>query len=506
MSSPRAAELRETMSPLPSERWLVAAVLLAYTVFMAAHAYLTNYNLDSHGDMLENYGWGITWQWGYIKHPPMFAWITAAWFSVFPRQDWAYYLLSAVNSSATILLMWCIAGRYLGTARRIVLLAVAILTPPIFFLSIKYNANSAMLPFWAGTFLFYLRTLEQKRVVDAAILGILAAAAVLTKYHSVVLLGALLIHAVWDRDVRPILASRLTAVAAIAFLILAVPHLVWLVRTDFLPITYAANQGDSSLPSVLYGALKFTGALLLWCLPGFVPLIAMRRRRAVNVRALNDIRSDLTSNAAGRALLVVAVLPYVLTIVLGVAAGADISSVWALPLYFVVPLVMMLLIPEDAARRHWRSAMATLCVFVVSVLALSPLLYERSLANPRNYATVPLRPMALEATRLWRDVTGSQTVFHVAGDQVLKNAMTFYSPARPWPLQGGDVALSPWAQGGAIEREGLMTLCILGREGCVADRETAPGVTTHQLTIDGPGPDGTTIPWFFVVTIIPPVR
>src|SRR5690606_1471898 len=77
---------------------LIGAFILIWTVYPT----FTRINLDQYGDMLENYAWGIGWQWGYFKHPPFFTWTTAAWFEIFPNADWAYYLLSALNAGLAI--------------------------------------------------------------------------------------------------------------------------------------------------------------------------------------------------------------------------------------------------------------------------------------------------------------------------------------------------------------------------------------------------------------------
>ncbi len=91
---------RRALTPL-SRTALVA--IGAAVLFWTAYSTQTQYNLDGYGDMVENYGWGIGWQWGYSKHPPLFGWITAAWFELFPRTDSAYYLLSAVNAQLAVL-------------------------------------------------------------------------------------------------------------------------------------------------------------------------------------------------------------------------------------------------------------------------------------------------------------------------------------------------------------------------------------------------------------------
>jgi hypothetical protein len=47
--------------------------------------------------MGEVFSWSTALAYGYPKHPPFPAWVAAVWFAVFPRADWAYYLLSATS-------------------------------------------------------------------------------------------------------------------------------------------------------------------------------------------------------------------------------------------------------------------------------------------------------------------------------------------------------------------------------------------------------------------------
>ena len=96
---------------------LAYALVLASFVFWTLYADWSQYNLDQFGDMLENYAWGIRWRLGNPHHPPLFGWITATWFLIFPRTDFAYHALAAANIAASLLVMLQIAKRYLGSAR-----------------------------------------------------------------------------------------------------------------------------------------------------------------------------------------------------------------------------------------------------------------------------------------------------------------------------------------------------------------------------------------------------
>ena len=79
-------------------RALLACVGVVYVATWVLISWLSVPALDSYGDMVENYAWSQTWTLGTFRHPPLFAWIVGAWFTVFPTHVWAYYVLSYVNA------------------------------------------------------------------------------------------------------------------------------------------------------------------------------------------------------------------------------------------------------------------------------------------------------------------------------------------------------------------------------------------------------------------------
>jgi hypothetical protein len=106
-------------------------------------------SLDTCGDMAEAYSWGISWQWGYDKHPPLSAWTAAAWFELFPTRDWAYYLLAVVNQAVAFWFVFLAGKRWLTPPHA--LLAVMLTSlEPLFGpnTGFKFNANSACCPGW----------------------------------------------------------------------------------------------------------------------------------------------------------------------------------------------------------------------------------------------------------------------------------------------------------------------------------------------------------------------
>ncbi len=147
IAHPAQLDDRQTR-PLLSAGALPAFGLIALSVVLwTLYAEITSFNLDLHGDMVENYAWGINWQAGYYKHPPLFAWITAAWFLVFPEGDFAYRLLASVNVAVGLAGLWLLARRLLPERLVLPALCIAFFLPPLTTLAANYNANSGMIPF-----------------------------------------------------------------------------------------------------------------------------------------------------------------------------------------------------------------------------------------------------------------------------------------------------------------------------------------------------------------------
>ena len=102
----RAAErLRAALvDPARAERtvlWLLAA----YVVVWAAYATMSKWPQGLHPDMTETVAWSRDLSLGYLKHPPLAAWLVAAWFAVFPVAEWSYYLLAALMPASAALVL-----------------------------------------------------------------------------------------------------------------------------------------------------------------------------------------------------------------------------------------------------------------------------------------------------------------------------------------------------------------------------------------------------------------
>jgi 4-amino-4-deoxy-L-arabinose transferase-like glycosyltransferase len=444
----------------PTAGLAVLLIIAVYVAFWTLRAVLSSYNLDTHGDMVENFAWGIGWQLGYYKHPPFFAWMSAMWFLVFPRTNTFYYLLSMTSVAVAVWAMWRISTRFFNRDQQILLVASAFFLPPLTFLAQNYNATSAMLPLWALTFLFYLRLIERRSAFDAILLGLLAALAILAKYHSAVLLLAIGSHAVLDRGVRPILRTPLPWLAVLAGGLGLAPHLVWMIGNDFVTVRYASEQGTGSLTATLVYAARFLPAALLYALPVFLLLLPHRYLHDGQPLFALSQWLALRKTSQGRALIFVTVLPPLVTILLGLVLNAQVSSLWAIPFFVFMPFFLVTLLPGELAVRQKFVVPAVMAVYGATLLALAPSIRERTLQEARGNSATPVEVIADAVQSRWHAMTDKPLAI-VAGDDMVTNGVSFYAPDRPYAIQQSSLELTPWIAAEDIERAGGAYICVL---------------------------------------------
>src|SRR5438034_584851 len=153
----------------PSRRERTAVrLLIGYVAVWTLYGVLAKGSQDVHFDMGEAVAWSREPAFGYSKHPPLSAWVVRAWFTVFPLADWAYYLLAMVLAGLALWIAWILSARWLEGEKRAAGLALLTLVPFFNFHALKFNANTVLIPLWAATTLWFLRSFETRDLLSAA--------------------------------------------------------------------------------------------------------------------------------------------------------------------------------------------------------------------------------------------------------------------------------------------------------------------------------------------------
>ncbi len=265
--------------PARRERAVLVSLAL-YTALWALYGTIAKSSQGLHPDMTEVIAWSRDLAWGY-KHPPLAAAIVWLWFGVFPLAEWSYYLLAMLMPSAALWIVWRLTADYLTIEKRIAGLALLLLVPFFNFHALKFNVNTVLLPAWAATTWWFLRSYTTRSALYAALAGAGAAACMLGKYWSVFLLAGLVVAALIDKRRTGYFRSAAPWTTVAVGAVVLAPHLAWLYQHHFEPFAYAMQvHGDKSFGPTALAALGYlAGSFGYVAIPVIVMLIAARPNR-----------------------------------------------------------------------------------------------------------------------------------------------------------------------------------------------------------------------------------
>ncbi len=377
---------------------LAIGFLCLHTAVWTLYAGLSNTGA-LHQDMIEAYAWGREFQLGYYKHPPFWAWIAGAWFEVFPRTNWSFYLLANLNAGIAILGVWQLAGLFTRGAHRLNAALLIVLIPFYSIQGHQYNANFMQLSLWPWTIYFFVLSMEKQRFRDAVAFGALAAAGMLSKYYSALLLLPCFLASFYHPNWRQYYRSPLPYISVAVCALLFAPHAWWLVQNDFLPFQYAEAKTAYPAAKTYLALLTFILGCIGFNLLG-AALIYLSRGGAKE-RAANEAAAPIAPSLE-RFVAILALAPFVLTVLTGLA-GMRLSTNFATPVFFLVPLFLIQIMKPSPVRlgRLAKGAAGILYAgALIAAPAIPAVLPKLAAVEPKRTAEV-----SREAMRMWTEVT-----------------------------------------------------------------------------------------------------
>lgn len=420
-------------------------------------------------DLIEALTYGREWQLGYDKLPPLPWWIVEIAYRVVGA-DFAYYLVSQVTVLAAFAAVWACARRLVG--ERGALISVLIVDGLHFFgfTAPKFNHDVTQLPFWALAGFAFHSALRNGRLSHWAVLGFALGGALWAKYFVVVLALPLAMFLCLDPAARRALTTPGPYVAAGVVLLVAAPHLVWLVENDFLPFRYAearaALHGHGGHGGHALSPFLFAAAQLGWLLPSL--LIAVPLFYPPN--KLPQTGATATPDAFDRRIVTLLAFGPAVTLLVGaLAAGRGLISMWGYPLWLYLGLWIVMMAP--VAYQQFR------VVRVVGIWGLVTTVY--ALAFVVQYAVLPhfdhrYRASVFPGDRLgasiadgFRAATG-RPLAYVISNMWLGGNISHYTSEHPRTLIDGKPARAPWIDLSDLRARGAAVVWTHG------DRTTLP--------------------------------
>jgi 4-amino-4-deoxy-L-arabinose transferase-like glycosyltransferase len=291
-------------------------------------------------DLIEALTYGREWQLGYDKLPPLPWWLVEIAYRV-TGHDFAYYLLAQISVVAAFALVFIMARPLVGTLGALITVLFLDGLHYFNFTAVKFNHDVIQLPFWALAGLTFHRALRGNRTLDWVLLGLAVGISLWAKYFVVVLAVPMLLFVVLDRKARQSLTSPGPYIAMAVAMIVIAPHLIWLLRNDFLPLAYAEHRAALSRGwyDHLWHPLQFGISQIFFLIPSFliaVPLFLPSH--TVTEPSIGRYADDYDK----RIVSWLAFGPMVTVLAIAVISGRGTVAMWGYPLWLFLGLWLVL--------------------------------------------------------------------------------------------------------------------------------------------------------------------
>ncbi|HZP77321.1 MAG TPA: glycosyltransferase family 39 protein [Pseudolabrys sp.] len=404
-------------------------------------------------DLIEALTYGREWQLGYDKLPPLPWWLVEITYRTIGH-DVGYYLLAQIAVTVAFAFVFATARPIVGTLGALIGVLILDGFHYVNFTAAKFNHDVIQLPFWAMAGFAYHRALRGGAIKHWALLGLGLGCALWAKYFVVVLAAPLALFMLVDRNARRHFATPGPYVAAAVALLIAAPHVVWLVQTDFLPFAYVEARAAPSHGAILYlwhpiqfaiGQLFFGFPALLIAAPLFLP----RRQTDATPAADAFDRRIVTVLAFGPAVAVLA-----LTLV----TGRGTIAMWGYPLwlFFGVFLVMIARMIDEARLLRivvsWALVFCVLALAFIGSYAIMPYYDHRYRA-----VFFPGDRFAHELAQRYRAATG-QPLTYVISSMWEGGNVAHYASEHPRVLIDGKPERTPWISLADLKAKGALVV------------------------------------------------
>ena len=461
------------VDPTRRDRTILVSLAI-YVLLWTVYGTIAKSSQGFHPDMTEVIAWSRDLSLAQLKHPPFAAWLVRLWFTVFPIAGWSYYLLAMLMPAVTLWIVWRMSADYLDADKRIVGIALLTFVPFFNFHALKFNVNTVLLPLWAATTWFFLMSVRTRGPYWAILAGVVAACAMLGKYWSIFLLAGLGLAVLLDKRRSAYFRSAAPWITIVAGLIVLAPHLLWLFRSDFESFSYAMLvHGDKPFVATVIAALVYVAGVF-----GYIalPLIIAGAITRPGVKTLSDILWPQDSERRFAAAAFWG--PLLLPTIAAVAADAEITSLWSMPAFSLLP-VLLLSSPAAAIRElDTRRILLGAAALPIVMLAMSPFITIAAHRAGPAPAAAHARLLADEVVRLWYQST-PQPLRFIDGDSDLAFGVAAYAADRPRAL-----TVTPEPPPSELAQSGFVWLCLAEDGVCRIEAEAFCGAAAKLVEIE----------------------
>ena len=397
--------------------------VLSHLIIWTLVPSLTNKNLPL--DTIEALAWGSNLDWGFNKHPPMSAFFSELFYLIFGPQDWSYYLLSQIFVVIAFFVVFKFAEELFKNTT-LSLISVLLLEGIYFynFTTPEFNVNVCQLPFWALSVYYSWKLFDKQKISfkDCFWLGVFASIGFLSKYLFIYLLIAidlLFFYIIFIKKYKKFDFKYLISLEV--FIVLLVPHLIWLTNNDYVTITYGLArtglENSSFLDHFVYPLIflfKQVGILI----PFFIMSFFLSKKLKFRI-FLKDKKLLF--------LIFINLVPIALMFLTSMITGSKIRTMWMTPFYLFFGVLFVYLLRSQIDLKKINSFIYGFLFFFF----LSPIIYSyESISKTNKRTDYPGKDIAAKVQMIWNQDFDKEIEF-LTGDEWKAGNLSYHLKSRP---------------------------------------------------------------------------
>ena len=397
--------------------------VIAHLIFWTLIPSATNHNLPL--DTIEALAWGSNLDWGFNKHPPMSAFFPEVFYQIFGSQDWVYYLLSQIFVIISFYFVFKFSKEIFNN--NLLGLISLLLIETIYFYNFttpEFNVNVCQLPFWSITVYYSWKIYISKEIkfLDCFLVGLFGAFGFLSKYLFIYLLVSidlLFIYLIFFKKEKKFDFKYL--ITAEVFLVVLIPHLIWLNNNEFITISYGLARTELE-QSALIDHIKFPIIFLFKQLGILIPFFILSWLLVKKIKVNFEFRDKKLLF-----LLAINILPIFLMFLTSLIIGSKIRIMWMTPFYLFLGTLIVYLFQAQINLKKLKPFMIGFTFFFF----LSPTLYAYiSISKDNKRTDYPGKEIAIKTQYAW-DQQFNSTINIVLGDEWRAGNLSYHLKSRP---------------------------------------------------------------------------
>jgi len=395
------------------------------TVFLLSHfaiwvlvPSITNHNLPL--DTIEALAWGSNLDWGFNKHPPLSAFAVEVFYQIFGSQDWAYYFLSQICVVTSFFVVWKFSEYFFQN--KIYSLIAVLLLEGIYFYNYttpEFNVYVCELAFWALTVYYCWKGFEKNDYASWLLFGFFSGLGVLSHYLFIYLLCAMDVFFIYLIINKKINFKCL--ISYIPFLLVLLPHLIWLTENNYITITYALHRTGLSEPNFLdhfIHPLIFLGKQIGILVPFFLMVLLLVSKLKTN---FNFKDKKLLF------LLTINIIPIILMFLTSMLMGVKVRTMWMTPFYLFFGVLLIYIFQSQINLNKLKYFVSLFLILFI----FSPFAYAYiSITQTDKRTDYPGKEHAIDVQKRW-DKKFESKINVVLGNEWLAGNLSYHLKSRP---------------------------------------------------------------------------